>query len=54
MKNSQFEHGNFPNESLDQGKHFRHIFEGGVGLEFEKMWIKVKNIRASAEIYWFL
>ena len=47
MKNLKFEYGNFPNESLGQGKHFKHIFGVGVGWEFEKMWIKIKNIRDS-------
>ena len=54
MKNLKFEYGNLPNESLDQEKHFKHVFEVGVGWEFEKTWIKIKNIRASADIYWFL
>ena len=29
MKNSNVGHGNFPNESLDQDKYFKHVF----GLE---------------------
>ncbi len=51
MKNLKFEYENFPNESLGQVKHFKHVFGVGVGWEFEKMWIKIKNIRASADIY---
>ena len=43
-KNSKFERGNLPNESSDQEKHFKHVFEVGVGWEFEKIWIKIKNI----------
>ena len=50
MKNLKFEYENFPNESL--GEVF--VFGVGVGWEFEKMWIKIKNIRASADISWFL
>ena len=45
--NSEFEHGNFSNESLGQDKHFKHVFGVGVGWEFEKTWIKMKNILAS-------
>ena len=54
MKSLKFEYENFPNESLGQVKHFKHVFGVGVGWEFEKMWIKIKNIRASADIYWYL
>ena len=54
MKNLKFEYENFPNESLGQEKHFKHVFGVGVGWEFAKVWIKIKNIRASADIYWFL
>ena len=25
-KNFKFEYGNFPNESLDQEQHFKHVF----------------------------
>ena len=52
--NSEFEHGNFSNESLDQEKHFKHVFEVGVGWEFEKLLIKIKNIQATDQFYWFL
>ena len=55
MKNLKFEYENFQNESLDKVKHFKHVVFGvGVGWEFEKMWIKIKSIRASADISWFL
>ena len=54
MKNLKYEYGNLPNESLGQEKHFKHVFGVGVGWEFEKMWIKIKNIRASADISWLL
>ena len=40
---------NFPNESLGQVKHFKHVFGLRVGWEFEKMWIKIQNIRASGQ-----
>ena len=50
--NSKFNH--FSDESLDQEKHFKHVFGVGVGWEFEKMWMKIKNIWDSADIYWFL
>ena len=40
---SKFECRNFPNESLGQGKHFKHVFWVGVGWEFEKMWIKIRT-----------
>ena len=36
-------------KSLDQEKHFKHEF--GVGQKFEKIWINIKNIGASADIY---
>ena len=52
MKNLKFKYGNFPNESLGQEEHFKHVFGVGVGWEFAKMWIEIKNIRASADIYW--
>ena len=54
MNNVKYEYGNFQNESLGYEKHFKHAFGVGVGWEFEKIWIKIKNIRASADIYWFL
>ena len=54
MKNLEFEYENFPNESIAQVKYFKHVFGVGVGWEFEKMLIKIKNILASAKIYWFL
>ena len=54
MRTSRLKFGNFPDESLDQEKHFKHVFEVGVGWEFEKIRIKIKHIRASADIYWFL
>ena len=54
MKSLQFDHADLLQKSLDQGKHFKHIFEGGVRWDLEKMWIKIKNIRASVEIFWFL
>ena len=38
MKNLKFEFENFPNESLGQVKHIKHVFGVGVGWEFEKMW----------------
>ena len=44
----------FSNLSLGQEKHFKHVFRVGVGWEFEKTWINIINIRASADIYWFL
>ena len=55
MKNLKFDYGNFPNKILGPGKHFKHDFGVGVGLEwkFEKIWIKITNIRASGDIYWF-
>ena len=37
MKNSEFGHGNFPNEGLDREKHFKHVFGVGVGWEFENI-----------------
>ena len=46
MKNLKFMYENFPNQSLGLVKHFKHVFGVGVGWEFEKMWIKIKNIRA--------
>ena len=51
MKNFKYDYGNFPNESLGQEK---YVFGVGVGWESEKIWIKIKNSRASADIYWFL
>ena len=39
---------------MNQKKHSKHIFGVGVGLLFLKIWIKIMNIRASAEINWFL
>ena len=54
MKNLKFGYENFPNESLGHVKHFKHVFGVGVGWEFKKMWIKIKNIRASTDISWFL
>ena len=54
MKNFKFEYENFPNQSLGQVKHFKHVFVVGVRWEFAKMWIKIKNIRASADIYWLV
>ena len=33
-KNSKFDHENFSDESLDQEKHFKHVFGVGVGCEF--------------------
>ena len=53
-KTTKFDHENFFDESLDQEKHFKHVFEVGVGWEFEKILIKFKNIRGSVGIYWFL
>ena len=41
-------------QSLGQEKHFKHVFGVGVGWRFEKIWIQIKNNRASADIYWFL
>ena len=35
-------------------EYFKHVFGVGVGWEFEKMWIKIKNVWVSADIYWFL
>jgi hypothetical protein len=52
MKNLKYEY-EYPNESLGLEKHL-DVYGVGVGLEFEKIWIKIKNIRASADIYWFL
>ena len=43
-KNSKFERGNFANESSDKEKHFKHVFQVGVGWELEKIRIKIKNI----------
>ena len=54
MKNVKFEYENYPNENLGQVKHVKHVFRVGVGWEFEKTWLKIKNIRAPADIYWFL
>ena len=54
MKNLKYEYGNFQNESLGQEKPFKYVFGVGVGLEFEKIWIKIENIPASTDIYWFL
>ena len=54
MKDLKFEYENFPNENLGQVKHFKHVFGVGVGWEFEKKSIRIKNIRASADVYWFL
>ena len=46
---------NLPNESLGQAKRFnKHAFGVGVGWEFQKMGIEIKNIWASADIHWFL
>ena len=36
-------------QSEDQEKHFKHVFGVGVGWEFEKIRIKIKNIRDWAE-----
>ena len=47
-------YGNFPNESLGQEEHTKRVFGVGVAGEFEKIWSKIKNIRATADIYWFL
>ena len=33
MKNLKFEYESFPNESLGQAKHFKHVFGVGVGWE---------------------
>ena len=41
-------------ESLGQEKHSKDVFGIRVGWEFEKIWIKIKNIQASSDIYWFL
>ena len=54
MKNLKFEYEYFPNESLGQVKYSKHVFGVGVGWEFEEMCIKIKNIRASPDISWFL
>ena len=32
MKNLKYDYENFPNESLDQEKHFKHAFGVGVGV----------------------
>ena len=48
MKNLKYVYGNFQNDSLGQEKHFKHVFGVGVGLEYERIWIIIKNIRASA------
>ena len=37
MKNLRFEYENFPNESLGQLKHFKHVFGVEVGCEFDKI-----------------
>ena len=29
IQNSKYEYGNFPNESLGQEKHFKHVFRAG-------------------------
>ena len=44
---------NFPNENLGQEKHFKYVFGVRIRWEFEKIWIKIKNILTSAKIYWF-
>ena len=54
MNNLKYDYGNFSNECLGQEKHFKHVFGVGVGWEFEKIWIKIKNILSPADIYWFL
>ena len=51
MKNLKYECGDFLNESLGQEKHFKLVVGVGVGLEFEKIWITIKNIRALTDIY---
>ena len=50
MKNSKFGYGNFPNESLDQAKHFKHVFGARVGLKFEKMWMKMMKFEPQSEL----
>ena len=42
--NLKYDYGNFPNESIGQEKHSKYAFGVGVGLEFEKIWIKIKKI----------
>ena len=54
MKNLKYEYRKFSNQSFGQEKHFKHVFGVGVGWKFEKIWTKMKNIQASADIYWFL
>ena len=44
MNNSKFEHGNFPNESLEQENHPKHVFGVGWYSGLEEIWIKIKNI----------
>ena len=53
MRILKFEYGNFSNESLSQVKHFKHVFGVGVGWKFKKIWIKIKNNLATAEITYF-
>ena len=38
-------------ESWDQKKHFKLVHGIGVRWEIEEIWIKIKNIQVSAEIY---
>ena len=51
LKSQKWEE-NFLDESLDEDKQFKNVF--GVGCEFQKIWIKIKNIRAMTEVYWLL
>ena len=50
MKNLKFEYENFPNENLGQVKNLSMYLGLGLGWEFEKIWIKIKNIWASTDI----
>ena len=48
------ENENFPNESLDQEKHFKYIFEVWIEREFEKTQIKINNMRSGRNLMVFM
>ena len=47
-KKSKYERENLPNKNLEDEKYDRDR------VKFDKIWIKMKKIRALADIYWFL
>ena len=53
MNSLKFDYGNYPNESLCPESILSMFLGVGVGWEIGKTLIKIKNIRASADIYWF-